>query len=107
MLVLPYLELNDENKKFDIKQNWDSSANKPLIDTIAQEAFELGNENLIRAIKCDAQPQTFSQIHDSNSYRIVLLKTPNVKGKQWTSPADLEIVGGVKLIKSLAKGECL
>ncbi|MCP4462059.1 MAG: DUF1559 domain-containing protein [Planctomycetaceae bacterium] len=107
VLVLPYLELNDEYKKFDLTQAWDSSANKPLIDTIAQEAFELGNGNLICAIECDEQPQTFSQIQDGNSYTIALLETPDVKGKQWTSPADLKIADGVKLIKSLPKGEYL
>ena len=30
-----------------------------------------------------------------------------MKGKQWTSPADLKIADGVKLIKSLPKGEYL
>lgn len=107
ILVLPYLELNNEYKKFDLTQAWDSSTNKPLIDTPALEAFELANGNLICAIQCDEQPQSLAQIRDGSSNTIAMLESPNLKAKQWTSPADLKIAEGVKLIKSLPKGEFL
>ncbi len=105
VLVLPYLELKDEYSKFDLGQAWDSSANKPLIDTPALDAFELGNGNLICAIKCDEQPQNLAQISDGTSNTIALLETPDLKANQWTSPEDLTVADGVKLIRSLKKGE--
>ncbi len=107
VLVLPFIELNDEYDKFDVSQSWDSAKNRPLIDSQAKEAFELGNGNLICAIKHDEQPETFAKIPDGTSNTIALMESPAVDAAQWTTPVDIDVKHGVKLIKSLKKGEFL
>ena len=107
VLVLPFMEFLDEYKKFDVSQPWDSDKNKPLTESRAREAFELGNGNLICAIKRDEQPKSFAQIFDGASNTIALMESPAGDANQWTSPADIEVEDGVKRIKSLKKGEFL
>ena len=107
VLVLPYLEFNDEYNKFDVSQSWDSAKNKPLVDSQAKEAFELGNGKLICAIKHDEQPKTLREISDGSSNTIAFMESPAVDASKWTTPVDIEAKDGVKLIKSLKKGEFL
>ena len=107
VLVLPYLEFNDEYNKFDVSQSWDSAKNKPLIDSPAKEAFELGNGKLICAIKHDEQPKTLPEISDGSSNTIAFMESPAVDASKCTTPVDIEVKDGIELIKSLKKVEFL
>ena len=107
VLVLPYLELNDEYDKFDLSLAWDSAQNKPLVDSEASKTFEMGNGNLICAIKHETPPKSLRQVVDGASNTIAFMENPAADGSKWTSPEDIDVEAAVKLVKSLKKGEYL
>ncbi len=107
VLVLPYLEHNDEYEKFDVSLAWDSAQNKPLVNSNARKSFEMGNGNLICAIRHETPPQSFQHVVDGTSNTIAFMENPAVDGSKWTSPEDIDVEAAVKLVRSLKKGDYL
>lgn len=107
VLVLPYLELQPEYKKFNLAEAWDSAQNKPLVDSPARSAFTLSNGRLICAIRHEVQPKSFAQLVDGSSNTIMLIESTEHQGDQWTQPEDLTVDEAVKMVRSLKSGESL